>query len=107
MLIRTRDLSSLEVIFGNITIGKPLQYYLTSQTLINLELPIILAFIALVQLPVILGVTFKRHQSPFLKSGKWRFAWSMLLLAVFILCIYYYLPQYPALATEPFRDIIF
>ena len=48
MLIRTRDLSSLEVIFGNITIGKPLQYYLTSQTLINLELPIILAFIALV-----------------------------------------------------------
>ena len=107
MLIRTRDLSSLDVIFGNITIGKPLQYYLTSQTLLNLELPVILAFIALVQLPVILGMTFKRHQSPFLKSGKWRFAWSMLLLAVFILCIYYYLPQYPALATEPFRDIIF
>lgn len=106
-LIRTRDLSSLEVILGNITLGKPLQYYLINQTLFNLEVPLILALILLVQLPVILGMLSKRKQSPFIRSGKWRWAWSMLILAVFILCIYYYLPQYPSLATEPFRDIIF
>ncbi len=107
MLIRTRDLSSLEVILGNITLGKPLQYYLINQTLFNLEMPLILAFILLVQLPIILGMLSKRKQSLFIRSGKWRWAWSMLILAVFILCIYYYLPQYPSLATEPFRDIIF
>lgn len=107
MLIRTRDLSSLEVIFGNITLSKPLQYYLINQTLFNLEMPLILAITALVQLPVILGTVSKRRQSPFLRSGQLRWVWSMLILSVFILCIYYYLPQYPALATEPFRDIIF
>ena len=107
MLIRTRNLSSIELILGNITLGKPLQYYLINQTLFNLEMPLILAFILLVQLPVILGMLSKRKQSPFIRSGKWRWAWSMLILAVFILCIYYYLPQYPSLATEPFRDIIF
>ncbi len=107
MLIRTRDLSSLEVIFGNITLGKPLQYYLISQTLINLELPLILTFILLAQLPEIFGVLSRKRQSPFVRSGKLRWGWSMLILAVFILCIYFYLPQYPALATEPFRDIIF
>ena len=107
MLIRTRDLSSLEVIFGNITLGKPLQYYLINQTLFNLEMPLILAFIALVQLPVIFGVLSKKRPSPFTRSSNWRWCWSMLILGVFVLCIYYYLPQYPALATEPFRDIIF
>ena len=107
MLIRTRDLSSLEVILGNVTLVQPLQYYLINQTLFNLEMPLMLALIILVQLPIILGILSKRKQSPFLRSGKWRWVWSMLMLSVFILCIYYYLPQYPALATEPFRDIIF
>lgn len=107
MIIKTRDLSSLEVIFGNITLYNPLQTYLISQTLFNLEMPLILALLLLVQMPVLFGILAKRRQSPFVRSGKWRWGWSMAILAVFILCIYYYLPQYPDLATEPFRDIIF
>ena len=107
MLIKTRDLSSLEVILGNVALSKPMQFYLISQTLFNLEMPLILLLVALVQLPVIFGMLFKRHQSPFVRSVGWRWGWSMLVLAIFFLCIYYYLPQYPDLATEPFRDIIF
>lgn len=107
MLIKTRDLSSLEVIFGNITLSNPLQTYLISQTLFNLEMPLIVSLLLLVRLPEIFGLLAKRHQSPFVRSGKWRLGWSMAILAVFILCVYFYLPQYPDLATEPFRDIIF
>ena len=107
MIIKTRDLSSLEVIFGNITLSNPLQTYLISQTLFNLEMPLIFALILLVRLPELFGMLAKRHQSPFVKSEKWRWGWALMILAVFILCVYFYLPQYPDLATEPFRDIIF
>ena len=107
LLIRTRNLSSLELIFGNIALVKPLQFYLINQTLFNLEMPLMIALIALVQLPVIFGTLSKRRPIQFIRNGNWRWVWSMLILGVFILCIYYYLPQYPALATEPFRDIIF
>lgn len=107
MLIKTRDMSSLEILFGNMTLSMPLQSYLVNQTFFNFEFPLVLALIILVQLPMILGVIFKKHQSPFVKIGAFRWCWSLLILAVFVLCIYYYLPQYPALATEPFRDIIF
>ncbi len=107
MLIKTRDLSSLEVIFGNMTLFNPMQSYLINQTLSNLELPLVLALIIIVQLPVIFGLARRKHQSPFIKNGAFRWCWTLLILAVFVLCIYYYLPQYPSLATEPFRDIIF
>ncbi len=107
MLIKTRDMSSLEVLFGNMTFSMPLQSYLINQTFFNLEFPLVLALILIVQLPMIFGIFSQRHQSPFVRSGAFRWCWSLLLLAVFVLCIYYYLPQYPALATEPFRDIIF
>lgn len=107
MLIKTRDLSILEIIFGNITLFEPLQNYLINQTLSNLELPLVLSLIVIVQLPVILGLLSRRHQSPFIKRGEFRWCWSLLILIIFVLCIYYYLPQYPSLATEPFRDIIF
>ena len=107
MIIKTRDLSSLEIIFGNMTLFKPLQSYLINQTLFNLELLIVVLLIVIVQLPVIFGIISKRHQSPFIKNGAFRWVWTLLILAIFVLCIYYYLPQYPNLATEPFRDIIF
>lgn len=107
MLIKTRDLSSLEVIFGNMTLFKPLQSYLLSSTLLNFEMLIVLAIMATVQLPVIFGTFSRRHQSPFVKNSTFLWIWSLLILAIFILCIYYYLPQYPALATMPFHDIIF
>ncbi len=107
MLIKTRDMSSLEVVFGNLTFSMPLQSYLINQTFFNLEFPLVFALILLVQFPIILGVLWQRHQSPFVKSAPLRWCWSLLILAVFVLCIYYYLPQYPSLATEPFRDIIF
>lgn len=107
MLIKTRDMSSLEVVFGNMTFSMPLQSYLINQTIFNLEFPLVLTMILLVQLPMILGAISHRHQSPFVKFAPVRWVWSLLILAVFVICIYYYLPQYPALATEPFRDIIF
>lgn len=107
MLIKTRDMSSLEVVFGNLTFSMPLQSYLINQTIFNLEFPLVLTMIFIVQLPMILGVLWQRHQSPFVKFAPLRWCWSLLILAVFVLCIYYYLPQYPSLATEPFRDIIF
>lgn len=107
MLIKTRDLSMLEIIFGNITLFEPLQSYLINQTLSNLELPLVFALIIIVQLPVIFGLLSRRRQSPFIKRGEFRWCWSLLILFIFVLCIYYYLPQYPSLATEPFRDIIF
>jgi alginate O-acetyltransferase complex protein AlgI len=107
MLIKTRDLSSLEIIFGNITLWKPLQSYLMSSTLINLEILIALAIMVIIQLPVICGIVSRRHGSPFVKSNAFIWIWSLLVLIIFILCIYYYLPQYPALSTMPFRDIIF
>jgi len=107
MLIKTRDMSSLEILFGNMTLSMPMQSYLVNQTFFNFEFPLVLTLILLVQLPMIFGVLFKKHQSPFVKFGAFRWCWSLLILAVFVICIYYYLPQYPALATEPFRDIIF
>ncbi len=107
MLIKTRDLSSLEIIFGNITLSKPLQSYLLSSTLLNFEILIALAIMTIVQLPVICGILSHRHASPFVKNSAFIWGWSLLILMIFILCIYYYLPQYPALSTMPFRDIIF
>ncbi|MBQ8259507.1 MAG: hypothetical protein IJY97_08090 [Clostridia bacterium] len=107
MLIKTRDLSSLEIIFGNMTFFKPLQSFLLNSTLLNLEIVIVLVIMAIVQLPVIFGVASRRHQSPFVKNSAFLWIWSLLILAIFVLCIYYYLPQFPALATMPFRDIIF
>ncbi len=107
MLIKTRDMSSLEVVFGNMTFSMPLQSYLINQTIFNLEFPLVLTMILIVQLPMILGAISQRHQSPFVKFAPVRWIWSLLILAVFVICIYYYLPQYPSLATEPFRDIIF
>lgn len=107
MLIKTRDLSSLEIIFGNITLFKPLQSFLLNSTLLNLEMLIVFTIMAIVQLPVICGIRARRHQSPFVKNGVFLWGWSLLILVIFVLCIYYYLPQYPALATMPFRDIIF
>ncbi len=107
MLIKTRDLSSLEIIFGNITLFKPLQSYLLSSTLLNFEILLALAILVIVQLPVICGIISRRHASPFVRNSAFIWAWSLLILVIFILCIYYYLPQYPALSTMPFRDIIF
>ena len=107
MLIKTRDLSSLEIIFGNITLFKPLQSYLLSSTLLNFETLLALAVMAVIQFPVICGTIARRHGSPFVKNGKLIWIWSLLTLVIFVLCIYYYLPQYPALSTTPFRDIIF
>ena len=107
MLIKTRDLSSLEIIFGNITLFKPLQSFLLNSTLLNLEMLIVFTIMAIVQLPVIFGIWSRRHQSPFVKNSAFLWAWSLLILVIFVLCIYYYLPQYPALTTMPFRDIIF
>lgn len=107
MLIKTRDLSSLEVIFGNLTLSKPLQSFLLSNTLLNFEILIVLAIMVVIQLPVTLGLISRRHASPFVKNSAFLWIWSLLILVIFILCIYYYLPQYPALATMPFRDIIF
>ena len=107
MLIKTRDLSSLEIIFGNITLFKPMQSFLLNSTLLNLEILIVLAIMAVVQLPVIFGIWSRRHQSPFVRNSAFLWVWSLLILVIFVLCIYYYLPQYPALSTMPFRDIIF
>ncbi len=107
MLIKTRDLSSLELIFGNMTLSMPLQSYTVNQTFATLEFPLILVLILIVQFPMILSIITKKNQSLFVKSGALRWGWSLLILATFVLCIYYYLPQYPSLATAPFRDIIF
>ncbi len=107
MLIRTRDLSILEVVFGKMTLSMPLQSYLINQTFFNLEFPLVLSMIFLVQLPMLCGTLFKKRFSPFVKLPALRWIWSLLILSVFVFSIYYYLPQYPALATEPFRDIIF
>ncbi len=107
MLIKTRDMSSLDILFGNMTFSMPLQSYLINQTVFNLEFPLILVLIFIVQLPMLLGIFAQKHQSPLVRSGAFRWCWSLLILTVFVLCIYYYLPQYPALATEPFRDILF
>lgn len=107
MLIKTRDMSSLEILFGNMTFEIPLQSYLINQTIATFEFPLMLALILLVQLPMIFGIFWQRHQSPFVRFAPLRWSWSLLILVVFVLCIYYYLPQYPSLATEPFRDIIF
>ncbi len=107
MLIKTRDLSSLEIIFGNIILFKPLQSYLLSSTLVNFEILIVLAIMAVIQLPVICGIFSRRHASPFVRNNAFLWVWSLLILVIFVLCIYYYLPQYPALSTMPFRDIIF
>ncbi len=107
MLIRTRDLKSLEMLFGNLKFSAPMQSYLVSQTFFNLEFPLVLSLIFLVQLPMLCSVLFKRYQSPFVKLPAVRWTWSLIILTVFVVCIYYYLPQYPALAAEPFRDIIF
>ena len=106
-LIKTRDLSSLELIFGNITLFKPLQSHLINITLINFEVLIALAIMAFIQLPVICGIFARRHSSPFARNNTLTWIWSLMILVLFILCIYYYLPQYPALSTTPFRDIIF
>ena len=106
-LVKTRDLSSLEIIFGNMTLFKPLQSYLLTSTLVNLEILIVLAIIVIVQFPVICGLISRRHSSPFVKNNAFLWAWSLLILVIFVLCIYYYLPQFPALSTMPFRDIIF
>lgn len=107
ILIRTRDLRSLELLFGNLNFSMPMQTYLVIQTFFNLELPLVLSMIFLVQLPMLCGALFKKRFSPFVKFPAVKWTWSLLILAVFVLCIYYYLPQYPSLATEPFRDIIF
>lgn len=107
MLIKTRDMSSLEILFGNMTFSMPLQSYLIYQTVFNLEFPLVLTLILIVQLPMLLGIISQKRQSTLARSGAFRWCWSLLVLTVFVLCIYYYLPQYPALATEPFRDIIF
>ena len=107
MVIRTRDLESLEMLFGSFNFSVPMQSYLVNQIFFNLEFPLVLSLIFLVQLPMLCAVIFKKHPSPFVKFPAVRWTWSLLMLAIFVLCIYYYLPQYPALATEPFRDIIF
>ncbi len=107
MLIKTRDLSSLEIIFGNMTLSIPLQSYTMNQTFASLEFPLILILILIVQLPMICGLFSKKNQSVFVKHGEMRWGWSLLIIIIFVLCIYYYLPQYPSLATAPFRDIIF
>ena len=107
MLIRTRDLSSLEILFGNVTLSMPMQSYLVNQTFFNLEFPLVLSMILLVQLPMLCGTLFRKCSSPFVKLPALRLIWAFLILSVFVFSIYYYLPQYPALATEPFRDIIF
>ncbi len=107
MLIRTRDIGSLAMLFGNLNFSAPMQSYLVNRTFFNLEFPLALSLIFIVQLPMFCGVLFKKRQSPFLKLPAVRWIWSLLILGIFVLCIYYYLPQYPSLATEPFRDIIF
>ena len=107
MLIRTRNLESLVLLFGNLKFSAPMQFYLVSHTFFNLEFPLALSLIFIVQLPMLCGVIFKKNQSPFIKLPAVRWIWSLIILTLFVLCIYYYLPQYPALATEPFRDIIF
>ena len=107
MLIRTRNLSNLESVFSKFALSQPLQSYLISQTFFNLEFPLVLAMILLVQLPMIFGILSGRRRSAFASTPAVRWVWSLLILSVFVFSIYYYLPQYPALATEPFRDIIF
>ncbi|MGM9643080.1 MAG: MBOAT family O-acyltransferase [Eubacteriales bacterium] len=107
LLVKTRDLSSLQIIFGNMTLSVPLQAFTISQTLANLEFPLTLILIFIVQFPMLCGVISRKNQSPFIKHGELRWVWSLLILAIFVFCIYYYLPQYPSLATAPFRDIIF
>ena len=107
MLIRTRNLSNLERVFSKFALSQPLQSYLISQTFFNLEFPLVLAMILLVQLPMIFGTLSGRRRSAFASTPAVRWVWSLLILSVFVFSIYYYLPQYPALATEPFRDIIF
>ncbi len=107
LLIKTRDLSSLEVIFGNMTLSVPFQSYTLNQTFASLEFPLILTLILIVQLPMLFGIITKKNQSLFVKIRSLRWGWSLLILLIFVLCIYYYLPQYPSLATAPFRDIIF
>ncbi len=107
LLVKTRDLSILKIIFGNITLSAPLQSYTIFQTFANFEFPLILILIFTVQFPMICGILSKKNNSPFVKHGELRWVWSLLILLIFVLCIYYYLPQYPNLATAPFRDIIF
>ena len=107
ILIRTRELGSLAVLFGNLNFFIPMQSYMVNQIFSNLEFPLALSLIFVVQLPMLCGVLFKKRQSPFVKLPAVRWIWSFLILCIFVLCIYYYLPQYPSLANEPFRDIIF
>ena len=107
MVIRTRNMQSLELIFGSFNFSMPMQSYLVNQTFFNLEFPLVLSLIFIVQLPMLCAFLFKKQPSPFVKLAPVRWIWSLFILGIFVLCIYYYLPQYPALATEPFRDIIF
>lgn len=107
MVIRTRNMQSLELIFGSFNFSMPMQSYLVNQTFFNLEFPLVLSLIFIVQLPMLCALLFKKQPSPFVKLAPVRWIWSLFILGIFVLCIYYYLPQYPALATEPFRDIIF
>lgn len=107
LFVKTRDLSSLKIIFGNMTLSVPLQAYTVIQTFANLEFPLTLILIFIVQFPMLCEVLSRKHQSPFIKHRELRWVWPILILAIFVFCIYYYLPQYPSLATAPFRDIIF
>ncbi len=107
ILVKTRDLSSFDIIFGNMTLSMPLQSYIMNLTFANFEFPLILALIVIVQFPMLCGILSKKNHSLFVKHGDLRWGWSFLILIIFVLCIYYYLPQYPSLATAPFRDIIF
>lgn len=107
LIVKTRDLSSLLVLYGNLTIFQPLQSFTVFNAFDNLEIPLVVLITLIVELPVIIGMLTRRRQSSILRTQGFRWVWSLLILAIFVASIYYYLPQYPDLASAPFRDIIF
>lgn len=107
ILVRTRDISVVVDILSRLTLYTELQSYTMSLTLNNLEFPLIIVLMVLIQLPAIAGVLSRRKKSVFLRNEGLRWAYIALIMTVFVATIFYFLPQYPELATIPFHDIIF
>jgi alginate O-acetyltransferase complex protein AlgI len=107
ILVRTRDLSVALSLISRLTLFTELQSYTMSLTFNNLELPLVVPLIVVTSLPYIAGVFARKKQSLFLRSEPLRWAYLSLILGLFLVTVFYFLPQYPELSTVPFHDIIF
>ena len=107
LIVKTRNIDTLTILFGNLTSFIPLQSYLIFNAFANLELPLVCLLMLIVEFPVIAGRLTRRKQTSFVRTQGFRWVWSMLILIIFVASIYYYLPQYPDLASIPFHDMIF